>query len=111
MEKTSKNLAFILGLATLAFGGYYLFTQYGQSENFSTNEQNMQNMLDNTRVFIERGGILNNIQLSKNITILEDPRFNSLRSYSTPIIKQPIGRTDPFSSADQAIVTERSVSN
>jgi hypothetical protein len=103
MGKTSKNLAFVLGLATLAFGGYYLFTQYGQSDNFSSNEQNMQNMLDNTRVFIERAQILNGMQLSKNIAILEDERFNSLRSYSTPIVEQSVGRTDPFATAGQTV--------
>jgi hypothetical protein len=101
MGKTSKNLAFVLGLATLAFGGYYAFTQFGQSTSFSTNEQNMQNMLNNTRVFIERGEILNRMQLGKNIAILEDERFNSLQNYSTPIIAQPISRPDPFAPANQ----------
>jgi len=111
MGKTSKNLAFILGLATLAFGGYYLFTQYGEPGNFNTNEQNMQNMLNNTRVFIERGEVLNRMQLSKNIAILEDERFNSLRSYSTPIIEQPVGRTDPFESTRQSTETSQSENN
>lgn len=104
MGKTSKNLAFILGLATLAFGGYYVFTQFDQTASFSTNEQNMQNMLNNTRVFIERGEILSNMKLGQNIAILEDERFNSLQNYSTPIANQPIGRPDPFAPANQPSV-------
>ena len=111
MGKTSKNLVFILGLATVAFGGYYMFTQFGQISSFETNDQNMQNMLNNTRVFIERGEILNRMQLTTNIGILEDERFNSLQSYSTPVIEQPIGRLDPFAPANQSVDVQSSEIN
>ena len=98
MGKTAKNIAFILGLATVAFGGYYLYTQMESSSSFSSNEQNMQNMLNNTRVFIERGNILNNMDL--DLTILEDDSFDSLQSYTRPIQPQTVGsRPNPFSEA------------
>ena len=95
MGKTATNLSVVLGLITVAFGGFYLYTQYeGSSLDFAVSEQTTQNMLNNTRVFIERGDVLEQITL--DINFFEDERFRSLHSYTTPIEERPIGRQDPF---------------
>lgn len=95
MGKMSKNLAVGLGLVTVAFAGYYLYTQQSAGDlGFNENDQMMTNMLNNTRVFIDYSQALNAIEM--NIGIFEDERFQSLRSFSTPIQTQPVGRPDPF---------------
>ena len=95
MGKISKNLSVVLGLVTVAFAGYYLFTQNSSGDlAFNENDQMMTNMLNNTQVFIEYSQALNEVQM--NIGLFEDERFQSLRSFSTPIQTQPVGRPDPF---------------
>lgn len=98
MGKTATNLSVVLGLITIVFAGYYLFTQKdGVSSGTSISEQTMQNMLNNTSVFIERRQILDSTQL--DLSFFEDRRFRSLKSYTTPIQERPIGRPDPFADA------------
>lgn len=95
MGKSATNLTVVLGLITIAFGGYYLYTQYSStSTSFDVNEQTMQNMLNNTKVFIDRGQVLEGIAL--DISFFEDERFRSLQGYSTPIRDYPTGRPNPF---------------
>lgn len=95
MSKTTKNLVVVLGLITIVFAGYYLYTQQAPLfDDSSSNEQTMQNMLNNTRVFMQRRQTLDQVEL--DITFFEDPRFQSLRSFSTPIEERPVGRQDPF---------------
>lgn len=95
MGKTATNISIVLGLITVAFAGYYMYTQRSASTlSFEGNPQSVQNMLNNTRVFIERRRALDNVDL--DLAFFEDPRFQSLRSYSTPIEERPIGRQDPF---------------
>lgn len=102
MGKTLTNLSVILGLITIAFGGFYLYTQYGTSSLGTS--ANSQNMLNETKIFIERGEILQKTTL--DIGFFEDERFRSLRSYTTPINEYPIGRPDPFSSTNPNTVVE-----
>lgn len=95
MGKTATNLAIVLGLITIAFAGYYMYVQRSVNTlNFDSNEQTMQNMLNNTRVFIDYRKTLDLIKLDVNL--FEDQRFTSLRSFTTPIEESPIGRPDPF---------------
>lgn len=95
MGKTATNLVVILGLITLAFGGYYLYTQEGvPGLSFNENDQTMQDMLSQTRTFIQHRQVLDQIEL--DTAFFEDPRFRSLRSYTTPIEERPIGRPNPF---------------
>jgi len=99
MGKTATNLAIVLGLITVAFAGYYMYTQQASGTlTFDDNKQTMQNMLNNTRVFIQHRQTLDNVQM--DIGFFEDERFQSLRSFSTPIVEQPIGRPDPFAPVD-----------
>lgn len=95
MGKTATNLSIILGLITIVFAGYYLYTQKStDSFSLDTNKQTMENMLNNTGVFIERRQVLDQVEL--NVALFEDARFRSLRSFTTPIQERPIGRPDPF---------------
>lgn len=95
MGKTATNLAIALGLITVVFAGYYVYTQSSQPAlDFSENQQTLQNMLNNTKVFIERRQVLDKVSL--NIGLFEDDRFQSLRSFTTPIQERPVGRPNPF---------------
>ena len=95
MGKTTTNLSIVLGIITVAFAGYYLYTQsMVDTVSFDSNEQTMQNMLIKARAFIAYQETLDQIKL--DTTILEDERFISLRNFTTPIKEQPIGRADPF---------------
>jgi hypothetical protein len=96
MGKTVTNISIILGLLSVTFGAYYLFTQYSTTSiDTETNEQVMRDMLNNTRVYNQRSSTLNNISL--DIGLFEDVKFTSLRKFTTPILEQEIGRKNPFS--------------
>ena len=95
MGKTATNLSIVLGLITIAFAGYYVYTQNSSTTlSVDTNVQSMENMLNNTRVFIERRQVLGQVKL--DVSFFEDERFRSLRSFTRPIEERPIGRPDPF---------------
>lgn len=96
MSDTIKNIAIILIILTVAFGGYVFFVQSpsGEEGDISVNEQELQAMLAQTSVFIERSQELDQMML--DTSILEDARFRSLRTFSKPLREEPIGRPDPF---------------
>jgi len=100
MGKIITNLVIILGFITVAFVGYYIFVQQnGTVLEFSSNEQTMQNMLNNTQVFISRRQALDKVELTSALSFFDDERFRSLRSFSTPIEDRPVGRENPFETA------------
>jgi len=95
MGKTATNLSIVLGLITVAFAGYYMYTQQASTTLLvDDNQQTMQDMLKNTRVFIQHRQALESVEM--DISLFEDERFRSLRSFSTPILERPVGRSDPF---------------
>ncbi len=95
MSKTAKNLIIVLGLVTVAFAGYFMFMQQSATTlSFDTNEEVIQNMQANNRLFIERGRQLEVIEL--DLGFFTDDRFLSLKSFDTPIVEQPVGRDNPF---------------
>ena len=99
MGKTITNLSIVLGIVTIAFAAYYLYVQKAPTvSDFEVNEQTLQNMLNNTRVFIQHKNTLNAISL--NPSFFEDERLLSLRSFSTPVPEQPVGRVNPFAEID-----------
>lgn len=101
MGKNTTNLVTALGLITVVFAGYYLYTTNAEPAlDFTENDQIQQNMLNNTRVFIQRRQVLDKVTL--DIKLFEDQRFNSLRSYTTPILERPIGRPNPFALPNSA---------
>jgi hypothetical protein len=109
MGKIVTNLVVILGFITVAFGGYYMFIQQeGSVLDFNSNDQIMQNMLNNTQVFISRRQELDRVELATAIAFFDNPQFRSLRSFSAPIQDRPVGRTNPF---DTAIIPSNTNSN
>lgn len=98
MGKSINNLIVLLGLVTIAFGGYYVYTKSSTWLDFSSNEEVMRNMQMNTNVFIEHRKVLDTVQLDTEF--FEDARLRSLRSYRSPIEERPVGRTDPFAEAE-----------
>jgi hypothetical protein len=95
MGNTIKNIATVLGIATFAFGAYYLYVQQSSDALGSeTAEQSKQAMLAKTSIFISHSQELD--QISLDLSILEDARFRSLESASSPLEEQPVGRPNPF---------------
>ena len=93
----AKNIFIVLGLATVAFAGYYMYTTQGSSVlNTDNNEAVMQNMLSNTQVFIQRRQELSRIDIGSATALFEDERFLSLVTYTDEVAEQPVGRGDPF---------------
>jgi hypothetical protein len=95
MGKSATNISIILGVITIVFAGYYFYSQNSSVEpRFETNEQTMQNMLNNTKAFIGYRAVLRDVQL--DYSFFEDERLLSLKSFTTPINDEPIGRSNPF---------------
>ncbi|HMO77920.1 MAG TPA: hypothetical protein PKD95_01850 [Candidatus Paceibacterota bacterium] len=95
MTPLIKNITAGLVVVSLAFLGYYLYSQnksasLSQNDNTYSNEQ----MLTNTQIFIERRALLDKVTL--NTDILLSPVFQSYRSYRSPQISTPVGRPNPF---------------
>lgn len=95
MSKTAKNLIVILGLITVAFGGYFMFMQQSATTlSFEANDTVLRNMQTNSQLFIQRRQQLAAIEL--DVSFFTDDRFLSLQSYDGPIVEQPVGRDNPF---------------
>ncbi|MCA9355759.1 hypothetical protein KC865_04435 [Candidatus Kaiserbacteria bacterium] len=96
MEKATTNLSTVLGIIVIGVAGYYLYTQkFADDTSFVNSDLDMENVLKNANIFIERSRILNEAEL--NLEFFDDERLLSLRSYSTPILDRPVGRDNPFS--------------
>lgn len=96
MSDTIKNIAGILLLLSVAFGGYYIYAQMGGEVEgeLSLTDQEYQMMLSKTSVFISRSQELSQILI--DTSVLEDERFRSLKTFSRPVSDVPLGRPDPF---------------
>lgn len=96
MGATLKQVALLLGLATAAFGAYYLYMQQGTAGlDAAASEQSLQAMLANTSVFITYSQELDQINL--DLSLFEDQRFRSLTLYTQPVQAEAVGRSNPFS--------------
>jgi len=101
MNGTIKNVAIVLGILTVAFGGYYFYVQYAASDtNSATENKLVQDMLSHTQIFISRSQELD--QMPFDLSIFEDKRFRSLQEFTSPVKDQPAGRPDPFAAAAPA---------
>jgi len=94
MNSGFKNITIALGIITIAFAGYYLYSQQADPLMFGTNDAMMESMLMNTQVFIERREQLSAIKL--DTSLFDDYRFQSLVSYREDIIPRQQGRMNPF---------------
>ncbi len=96
MSSVTKNIVTILGVLTVAFAGYYFYAQRSSLE-VTTDDYTLQEMLANTEVFIVRSQELD--QMNFDLTVFEDQRFRTLRTFTSPVQEQLVGRPDPFAPA------------
>ena len=95
MGKTATNLSVVLGLAIIAFAGYYLYTQRDATTlSLDSNQQIMQNKIAGNLNYIAYRKDLESIDMK--LGFFEDPRFTSLRNFRTPIQESLVGRDNPF---------------
>jgi len=95
MGKTATNISILLGIAIIGFAGYYMYIERSSTTlDTATNEAKKATMLENTRLFMGYGQQLKAISL--NTSLIEDERFRSLRSFTTPLAEVNQGRPDPF---------------
>lgn len=105
MGKTATNLVIVLGLITVAFAGYYIYTQQAaNSLVFTENDQTLQNMLNRTAAFTSYRQELDAVEM--DIGLFEDERFRSLRNFTTPIQERPIGRPNPFADTTASVTVQ-----
>ncbi len=97
-KKTSgTSIITIIGLIVVVFGGIYLYKQNFQPASLD-GDNTREELTNRTQVFVSRRNILDGINL--NMSFLEDKRFYSLLSFSSPVSEQPIGKEDLFSEPD-----------
>ena len=107
MTNTLKNIlvggAFIL----LLIAGFFMISQT-DSVTLSLDGVSLVSgdLLAKTQVFIGRGATLQALEIKTEL--LTDMRFTSLRSYTTEIPEQSVGRTNIFE-APTAVPTTRTV--
>jgi hypothetical protein len=94
MGASTKNIAGLLLLVTVAFGGYYFYSQNKSGETSEGTAILSEELLMNTQVFIERKEILSRTKV--DTTIFTDPVFRSYKSFSTPVKDEKTGRENPF---------------
>ena len=107
MTDTLKNIlvggVFILLLAV----GYYMISQT-DSVTLSLDGVSLVSgdLLAKTQAFIDRGATLQSLEIKTSV--LTDPHFTSLRSYTTEIPDQSVGRVNIFDTP-AAVPTTRTV--
>lgn len=95
MSESLKNI--LVGIICLILFGFAYFFFTGGTEDESLNEQSANDqaaLLTKTQSFIERSQILQGISI--DTAFFNDTAFTSLRSYSTEVPNQPLGRNDIF---------------
>jgi hypothetical protein len=102
MTPLTKNLLIVLGVFTVGYAGYFLYTQQSTLvlDGGDSDEAVYINMLTNTDVFITRSQELSSIELTMGV--LDDARFRSLRRFTDDVESQPIGRDNPFATSESA---------
>lgn len=95
MKAIGKNIIIVLGIALTAGAGYYVFTQDTSLVLRSTaSDQQFQQILFQTRQFVEHRQVLDNIQL--DTSVLQSPELRSLRSFAPTPQEFRVGRENPF---------------
>ncbi len=94
MSSTMKNITVSLLVITFAFGGYYMYTQSGDSGLGEDEMSLTQDMLVNTQVFIERRSVLDKVTIDTEI--FTNPVFKSYKSFTKPVLAEPVRRENPF---------------
>lgn len=98
MTDTLKNLLVFAGFVAVLGAGYFMFTQNSTTTGSLFDREKVSPvLLEKTQVFIERRAELEARTL--DVSLFQDPAFTSLRSYTTDIPDQPVGRTNIFDEA------------
>lgn len=94
MSNTLKNLLIILGVITISYAGYYLYTSRSFTTSSGPDDAEYQAMLTRTQAFITRSQELNQMRL--DFSVFEESAFSNLQSYSLPEEDITAGRSNPF---------------
>lgn len=92
MGKIIQNTIIVVGFLLLAAVGYYLYIQNENSLLVSTEID--PELEAKTATFLARQRELQT--LSVETGLFRDPRFTTLRSFTTPVPPLPQGRANPF---------------
>ncbi len=99
MSESLKNI--LVGIICLILFGFAYFFLTGGSNEESLNGQSADDqaaLLAKTQSFIERSQILKGISI--DTAFFNDTAFTSLRSYSTEVPNQPLGKNDIFGTSE-----------
>ena len=98
MTQVLKNILVLGAFIAVVVLGYYLFTQRDSTTlSFVKGSDVSPELLAKTSVFIVRRAKLEGLTL--DTSMFTDPSFTSLRSYTTEIPEQTVGRTNLFDAA------------
>jgi hypothetical protein len=101
-----KNIFVVVALAAVAFFVYSMMSGDDAGSDLGTNSAVREELIAKTQSFIERSAQLQQINIDPSLFM--DSTFTSLRSFSTPVPNQPLGRTDLF--GEQAEIGESVIS-
>ncbi len=95
MSQLLQKIFITLGAAGLIFLGYLLFVQPSQfALDGGAVDPLADGVLAKTQVFIERRALLDQVTIDS--ALFTDPRFTTLRSYTTTLSNQAVGKTSLF---------------
>ena len=109
MSKSTTNLIVILGIISIVFGGYFLFSQNTVDPLESQrSDQQLVQLVASSQLFLQRSQDLSQIELG--LTIFDSPTLNSLKSFSPDTQEYPVGRSNPFlrAASSQSVATTNS---
>lgn len=89
-----KNLLIGVICIVIFIFGYYFLTQSNADFTLDSFTADSDQLVNRTSVFIVRRSQLEALDLQTKL--FTDPRFTSLKSYSTPVPDQPVGRDNIF---------------
>lgn len=93
MSSLKNILIIVICIAAAAFA-YYVTRSDSSSADMGENSAVRQELIQKTQSFIERSNKLQQITIDQ--AFLMDTTFTSLRSFSTPVPNQTLGRNDLF---------------
>lgn len=99
-----KNIIALLSIIIIAGIGYFLFVERnGSALDLATANTISSQLLTNTQAFIERRSTLDRVRF--DFAVLDDERFTSLRSYTSPVIPAPVGKPNLFEAGASSAFT------
>lgn len=100
MSPLLKNI-FVAGICLILVGFAYFFFLGGDetTDSLGSNAEAQAALLAKTESFIERSSRLQNISIDTNF--FSNSAFTSLRSFSTEVPNQPLGKNNIFSTSQK----------